>query len=46
MDSFEKIFGSTFTDANRTLANTFGGFLDHVVRFEANLPAIGKYAPS
>lgn len=43
MESFDKVFGSTFADPSRTIANTFGGFLDHMVRFEANLPTTGPF---
>jgi hypothetical protein len=43
MDSFEKVFGSTFKDDNRTLTNTLNGFTDHSVRFDANLPTTGPF---
>ncbi len=41
MESFDHLFDSHFTDPQRTLSNSLGGFVDHAVRLNANLPGNG-----
>ncbi len=45
MDSFAHLFASHFTDPDRSLANSLGGFIDHAVRLAASLPTAGPLAP-
>ena len=44
MEAFAHLFDSHFADADRSLANTLGGFVDHATRLAANLPTTGPLA--
>ncbi|WP_210516962.1 hypothetical protein [Hymenobacter terricola] len=44
MEAFEHLFDTHFTDNDRSLANTYGGFVDHAVRLAAGLPTAGPLA--
>ena len=44
MESFAHLFASHFADPDRSLANTYGGFVDHAIRYAAGLPTEGPLA--
>ena len=44
MEGFNHLFASHFTDGERSLADTFGGFIDHAVRLGSGLPGTGPLA--
>jgi len=44
MEGFDELFASQFTDNDRSLTNTLGGFVDHTTRLAAHLPTTGPLA--
>ena len=44
MEAFAHLFAPHFPDPTRSLADTFGGFVDHATRFNSGLPGTGPLA--